>query len=65
MPAKKDTNAAVAVDEKTGTITITIDTARDLGPSSSGKTMLVASTGGFQDVEGVDVRLNLTATRSR
>jgi len=32
-------------------------------PSSTGKNLVVVSTGGFQAIEGSDVRLNLTAIR--
>ena len=37
---------------KEGVLTVTIDTTKKLGPSSSGKNILVASTGGGVQVEG-------------
>lgn len=33
--------------------------------SSSGKNMTVVSTGGFQGIEGSDIRVNLTAIKKR
>jgi len=32
-------------------------------PSASGKNLTVATTGGFKDIEGTNVRINLTAIR--
>lgn len=32
-------------------------------PSATGKNLVVASTGGFAQVEGSDIRVNLTAIR--
>lgn len=32
-------------------------------PSASGKTLVVASTGGFKPIDGSEVSLNLTATK--
>lgn len=51
------------VSRKDGKITIVIDESKDLGASKSGKTNLVASSGGFVAIAGCDVALNVTATR--
>jgi len=40
-------------------MTITIDLKKTLGPSKSGKTIMVASTSGKEDVAGVSVNLNV------
>ena len=34
-------------------------------PSASGKSLVVASTGGFIDIPGSEVRINLTAIKPR
>ena len=34
-------------------------------PSASGKSQLVASTGGFKGVDGTDVRVNLSIIRNK
>lgn len=34
-------------------------------PSASGRNLTIATTGGFKDVEGSDVRVNLTAIKPR
>lgn len=40
-------------------LTITIDTAKDLGPSASGKTRIIATTAGNQEViKGVYLGVN-------
>ena len=46
------------------TLTITIDLSKDLGPSASGKTRLVASTHGAPKVkrtDGAEVSISLNA----
>jgi len=40
-------------------MTITVDTAKDFGPSSSGKTIIIATTGGAHDFDGIKVGLNV------
>ena len=40
-------------------MTITVDTSKDFGPSASGKTIIIATTGGAQDFDGVKVGLNV------
>lgn len=53
------TNAEVKVN-KEGIMTITVDTKTKLGPSKSGKTILIATSGGNKEVaEGVFVGLNV------
>ena len=42
------------VDAKTNTLTITVDLKQDLGPSSSGKTVLIDTTKGAIGVPGVE-----------
>ena len=44
-------------------LTVEIDLGSDLGPSSSGKSRLVASSGGGKPVAATGVTLNLTAYR--
>lgn len=46
-------------------LTIRVDLTRDFGPSSSGKTTIVASTEGNVAVEGRDVRVGLNVYRPR
>jgi hypothetical protein len=43
--------------------TVTFDITKDLGPSKSGKTRLVATTGGNQVIPGTDVVMGLNAYR--
>ena len=52
-------NIQIEVKEKT--LTITIDLAHRGKPSSSGKSIIVASTGGNQAIPGTDVILGLNA----
>jgi hypothetical protein len=46
-------------------LVIRVDLTRDFGPSSSGKTTIVASTEGNVIVEGRDVRVGLNVYRPR
>ena len=47
-------------------LTITVDLAKDLGNSKSGKTTLIATTGGNQMVEGhVGVRIGLNCYKAK
>jgi len=52
-------NVKVAV--KGSVATITIDLSQNLGPSKSGKTVLVATTAGNINIPGTDVTLGLNA----
>lgn len=46
-------------------LTLTIDLAKELGDSKSGKTVLVASTNGNQPVAGSDVIIGLNAYKRK
>lgn len=52
----------VALDINGDTLTITVDLSKELGPSASGKSTLIASTGGAVTVEG-GARVNLSVYR--
>ncbi len=45
-------------------LTITVDMSKDFGPSSSGKSIIVASSEGNQTVPGTDVKLGLNIYRT-
>ena len=51
----------ITVEIKDGKAIITIDLAHRGKPSSSGKSIIVASTGGNQAIPGTDVILGLNA----
>jgi len=51
-------NVKIEMDKK-GVMTITVDTAKDFGPSKSGKTVTIATTEGNKEVEGIYVGLNV------
>jgi ABC-type uncharacterized transport system YnjBCD ATPase subunit len=53
-------NVTLEVDGNT--LTITVDLSKELGPSASGKSTLIASTGGAVTVEG-GARVNLSVYR--
>jgi len=46
----KITNITDAISKDGRTLTLTVDLTRTLGPSASGKTMLIASTKGDQTI---------------
>lgn len=52
----------VALNVEGNTLTITVDLSKELGPSASGKSTLIASTGGAVTVEG-GARVNLSVYR--
>ena len=52
-------NIDIKVDEKTKIMTITVDLKKDFGKSTSGKTIIVASTSGNKPVEDVVVGVNV------
>ena len=52
----------VTLDVDGNTLTITVDLSKELGPSASGKSTLIASTGGAVTVEG-GARVNLSVYR--
>lgn len=55
----------VDIQVKDGKAIITIDLKAEHGPSKSGKTTIVASTGGNQQIPGTDVTLGLNAYKKR
>ena len=44
-------------------LVITVDTAKDFGPSKSGKTIIIGTTAGNVDMDGVTVGLNVYRKR--
>ena len=49
-----------------GTLTITVDLTKDLGPSASGKSVMIATTEGNVDVPGApDVKIGLNIYRKK
>lgn len=44
-------------------LTITVDLSKEFGPSSSGKTIIIASTEGNQKVDGSDAVVGLNVYR--
>ncbi len=56
-------NINIKVSQSGDKVTLEIDPTKDYGLSSSGKTHIVASTGGFVDVPGTDIKINATAIR--
>lgn len=52
-------NVKIDVDKETNTMTLTIDLNQDFGLSASGKTTIVATTGGNQNIDGNFVGLNI------
>ena len=58
MPAKN-----VLIEDHEGTITITIEKGGNYGLSKSGKSYIVASTGGYMKV-GDEYQLNLNLIKS-
>ena len=57
----------VVVETQPGKMIITIDTTRNLGPSKSGKTMLVASTQGNKkiDTDNGEITIGVNAYKAR
>jgi hypothetical protein len=49
----------VNVEVKGSTLTITVDLSKEFGPSSSGKTVIVATTEGNAKVDGPDGPVHL------
>lgn len=46
-------------------LVITVDLAKDFGPSNSGKTIIIATSSGNQKIEGTDAVLGLNIYRKR
>jgi hypothetical protein len=55
-------NVEFSVD-KDSVLTITVDLSKDLGPSKSGKTRLIATTEGNVVIEGTDAYIGLNIYR--
>ena len=53
----------VEISHEKNIMTIKVDTSKDFGPSKSGKSTIVASTEGNQQVNGVTVGLNVYKAR--
>ena len=57
-------NVEMKVDH--GKLVITVDLSKDLGPSSSGKSVMIATTEGNTDVPGEpDVKIGLNVYRKK
>ena len=57
-------NVEMKVDH--GKLVITVDLAKDLGPSASGKSVMIATTEGNTDVPGEpDVKIGLNVYRKK
>ena len=54
-------NIKMKVDKNV--LTITVDLKHELGTSKSGKSVLIATSGGNVDVEGTDVKFGLNVYR--
>ncbi len=58
--------ANCAVDVTSNTLTLTIDLSKQIGPSKSGKTLIIATTAGNKEIPGTDgLVLGLNAYRKR
>jgi hypothetical protein len=55
----------VRMETKGSTLTITVDLSKDFGPSTSGKTIIIASTEGNQPVEGTSAVVGLNVYRKK
>ena len=56
----------VEVKTEHGKLVITVDLAKDLGPSASGKSIMIATTEGNVDVPGVpDTKFGLNVYRRK
>ena len=54
----------IKMERKGDVLTITIDLKKEQGPSGSGKSMILASTGGNVDVPGGDgIKIGINAYR--
>ena len=57
-------NVAMTIEQ--GTLTIRVDLTKELGPSSSGKSVIIATTEGNGDVSGApDVKIGLNVYRKK
>ncbi len=56
----------VEIKAEHGKLIITVDLAKELGPSASGKSMIIATTEGNVDVPGVpDTKIGLNVYRKK
>ena len=56
----------VEVKVEHGKLVITVDLAKELGPSSSGKSIIIATTEGNVDIPGTpDVKMGLNVYRKK
>ncbi len=58
-------NAVVKVSSDKKKLTIEVDLSKELGPSKSGKTIIIATSEGNQKVEGTDVVLGLNLYKKK
>jgi hypothetical protein len=55
----------VQMDTKGNILTITVDLSKSFGPSTSGKTIIIASTEGNQPIEGSAAVIGLNVYRKK
>jgi hypothetical protein len=55
----------VQMDTKGNRLTITVDLSKSFGPSTSGKTIIIASTEGNQPIEGSAAVIGLNVYRKK
>lgn len=55
----------VEIQAKGKVLTITVDLSKDFGPSKSGKTIIIASTEGNQEVTSDGVTMGLNVYKKR
>lgn len=53
-------NVKYEVSKDGKTLVVTVDLTKDMGPSASGKTRLIASTRGALKLPGTDATLNIS-----
>jgi len=58
-------NVEAAIADEGKTLVLRVDLTEPGQPSSSGKSMVIASTHGFTSVNGVGVSLNVTRRKER
>ena len=55
----------IKLESKANLLIVTIDMSKSFGPSKSGKTEIIASTGGNRHVPGTDAKLGLNLYKAR
>jgi len=58
-------NVKCTVDTKTNKLIIEVDLSKNLGPSSSGKTLIIASSRGNSRIDGTEVYLGLNIYKKK